>query len=417
MKNKNIRIVGDDGKEMPIEPRKHRSVSFGLVAMISSLVLGLFGGVLGTLLVLAAPSSIQEKLGIDKLQAAVDNSVTTEKVVVEEDSATIDVVEKVSPAVVSIMYTKDVSVYNPFTYFGTSSEGTIQEQGGGSGFIITSDGLIVTNKHVVSDTEAKYTVYTYDKKTYDATVVALDPTMDLAIIKIEATGLPVVELGSSEKLQVGQKVIAIGNALAEFENTVTEGVLSAIGRSITASDLSGSSSSEELSGLLQTDAAINSGNSGGPLVNLGGQVIGMNTATADKSSTEGIGFAIPIDDLKSAIESVKETGKIVRPLLGVNTIELTEDIAKKMNLNVSEGFMIIGDASRGISAVIADSPADKAGLREKDIITKINDTVLNDDNPLTAVIRKFNPNDQITLTIIRDGQEKTVKVELGERTE
>jgi len=372
---------------------------------------------MGTILVLAAPSNIQSKLGIDKLQQAVDDSVKSEKIVVEEYSATIDVVKKVSPAVVSIMFTKDVNVYNPFNYFSTGNgQSTVTQQGGGSGFIITSDGLIVTNKHVVSDAAAKYTVYTNDKKTYDATVVALDPTMDLALMKIEATGLPVVELGASDNLQVGQKVVAIGNALAEFENTVTEGVLSAIGRSITASDGSGANG-ETLNGLLQTDAAINSGNSGGPLVNLRGQVIGMNTATAAKSTAEGIGFAIPIDDLKSAIESVKKTGKIVRPLLGVNTIELTKDIAAKLSVKTTEGYMVIGNVSQGIAAVVKDSPADKAGLREKDIITKINDTTLNSDNTLQTVLRKFNPNDEITLTIIRDDQEKSIKVKLGERTE
>lgn len=417
MKNKNIRIVGDDGKESPLENKKKRGGSLAVVAMLFSLFLGLIGGVLGTILVLAAPSNIQSKLGIDKLQQAVDDSVKNEKIVVEEESATIDVVKKVSPAVVSIMFTKDVNVYNPFNYFGTGNgQSTVTQQGGGSGFIITSDGLIVTNKHVVSDTAAKYTVYTNDKKTYDATVVALDPTMDLALMKIEATGLPVVELGASDKLQVGQKVVAIGNALAEFENTVTEGVLSAIGRSITASDGTGQSG-ETLSGLLQTDAAINSGNSGGPLVNLRGQVIGMNTATAAKGTAEGIGFAIPIDDLKSAIESVKKTGKIVRPLLGVNTIELTKDIATKLNVKTTEGFIIIGDINQGILAVVKDSPADKAGLREKDIITKINDSVLNGDNSLATVLRKFNPGDEITLTIVRDDQEKSIKVKLGERTE
>jgi len=411
---KNIRFVDDTGAEHPLSRARRPRGGLVFAAIILSFIMGIFGGVVGLVLATSAPESVQSALGIDQLKTAVSDAVNTERIKVEEESATIDAAKKVAPAVVSITFTKDVNAVNPFDFWGQGSQ-VIQQKGGGSGFIITADGLIATNKHVVSDTNAKYTVITNDGKTYDATVVAQDPSLDFAVVKIDAKGLPVVELGSSDSLQVGQKVLAIGNALGEFQNTVTEGVLSALGRSIVASDTGGQQSGESLDGLLQTDAAINSGNSGGPLVNLRGQVIGINTATTAKGQAEGIGFAIPIDMAKSAIESVKKSGKIIRAFLGVNTIELNKDIADKMQITTTEGFLIAGDASQGIKGVVKGSPAEKAGLREGDVITAVGDNKVNQSNSLITELRKFAPNEEVEIMFIRDGKEKTVKVKLGER--
>jgi serine protease Do len=410
---KNIRYVDDTGTEHPLNHRRTRNGSVALI-MIVSFIMGILGGVIGLILATSAPIKLQQTLGIDKLKTVVGDAMRTEKIKIEEESATIDAAKKIAPAVVSITFTKDVNVANPFDFWGQGQQ-VIQQEGGGSGFIITADGLIATNKHVVADSAAKYTVITTDGKTYDAQVVAQDPALDLAIIKIEAKGLPVVEIGSSDNLQVGQKVLAVGNALGEFQNTVTEGVLSALSRSIVASDISGQSG-ETLDGLLQTDAAINSGNSGGPLVNLKGQVIGINTATAAKGQAEGIGFAIPIDPAKSAIESVKKTGKIVRAYLGVNTIELNKDIAEKMKISTTEGFLIAGDARQGIKGVVKGSPAEKAGLREGDAITEVGGVKVDQTHSLISELRKYSPDDEVEIKFIREGQDKTVKVKLGERT-
>lgn len=412
---KNIRFVDDTGAEHPLTRSNRPRGGLVIVAIILSFIMGILGGIVGLVLATSAPESVQRTLGIDQLKTAVSGVVNTERIKVEEESASIDAAKKVAPAVVSITFTKDVNVANPFDFWGQGSQ-IIEQKGGGSGFIITADGLIATNKHVVADSSAKYTVITNDGKTFDAKVVAQDPTLDLAIMKIEASGLPVVEIGSSDALQVGQKVLAIGNALGEFQNTVTEGVISALSRSIVAGDSSSAQQSgESLDGLLQTDAAINSGNSGGPLVNLRGQVIGINTATAAKGQAEGIGFAIPIDMSKGAIDSVKKSGKIVRAYLGVNTIQLNKDIAGRMQVSVTDGFLISSDASQGIRGVVKGSPAEKAGLREGDVITEISGNKVGQNNSLITELRKFQPNDEVDIKFLRDGKEKTVKVKLGER--
>ncbi|MEI6040589.1 MAG: trypsin-like peptidase domain-containing protein, partial [Candidatus Berkelbacteria bacterium] len=269
------------------------------VLIIISILMGLVGGA-ASLIILSNSKYLKNKLGIN-LQNLNISQVTTNKLVLEESSKVIDAAKKVTPAVVSISTSKNVQ--NLFGQVGL-------EQGGGTGFIITNDGLIVTNKHVAQAGD-NLKVLTADGKNYDAKVVALDPTNDLAILKIEATGLPVVEMSDSDSIQIGQWVIAIGNALGELQNTVTVGVISARERQLTAG---AGASAEQLSNLFQTDAAINSGNSGGPLVNLAGQVVGINTAVA--GNAQGIGFAIPVNQVKQAIDSYKKTGKIIKPMLG-----------------------------------------------------------------------------------------------------
>ena len=317
---------------------------------------------------------------------------------------------------VSVVFTKDVQVINPFGNFDfTPQQQTQQQQGGASGFVITSDGMIATNKHVANVSGAKYTVITQDGKKYDARVLAVDPdsSSDFAILKIDAKNLPVVEFGDSDSLDVGSRVIAIGNALGEFQNTVTVGILSGKNRTLEATDSSGGSS-ETLSGLLQTDAAINSGNSGGPLVNLKGQVVGINTATAAKGQAEGLGFAIPINILKSAISSVQKTGKIIRPYLGVRYMMVDEKVAAVYGLKEAKGALVYADPTNGVSAVVKDSPADKAGLKSGDVILKVNNDEAKEGSPLSTLLSRYQPNDEVTLKILRDSKEQDVRVRLGE---
>jgi serine protease Do len=315
---------------------------------------------------------------------------------VEESSAVIDAVEKVSPAVVSIVARAGQS--SPFGFGG--------EAGAGSGFIITADGLIATNRHVVSDSDLKYTVGLQDGRTFPAKIVSRDPTFDFAIIKIEADNLPIVELGSSDNVKIGERVIAIGNAFGELQNTVTAGVISARNRTIEAQD--GFASVELLEGLLQTDAAINPGNSGGPLVNISGQVIGVNTAT--DLGSENIGFAIAIDDAKVAIESVIKVGTIQRPFLGVRYVNLNKEIAELNELTHEQGALIVAD--RTGSAVVNGSPADKLGIEEGDIILSLGEDKITPDRSLAAILRKHRPGEEIIVTWVNQDKEKQKAITL-----
>ncbi len=372
-----------------------------LVACLSVLV-SIFA-VIGSLYFLSVTPTgerIRTRLGLGELKVFDINTTKSSKIIIEESSAIIDASKKVDPAVVSVTSigsaTRDV--------FGL---GTIEApQTSGTGFIITSDGLIATNKHVVTGGE-KFTITSSNGKTYDGKVVAQDPGNDIAFIKIEATGLSVADLGDSDKVEVGQWVIAIGNALGELQNSVTVGVVSAKERAATPSD--GRGGTESLYGLLQTDAAINPGNSGGPLLTLGGQVIGINTAIA--GDAEGIGFAIPVNELKKDLESYKKHGKIIQPYIGVRFQGITKAIAKSLNLTVEKGALITGN--RTTPAIAAGGPAEKAGIKQGDIIQKVNSDEITETNPLTRLIRKYAPGDKITLTILRDKETLSVEVTLG----
>lgn len=328
--------------------------------------------------------------------------VDRKQLVVEESSAVIDVASKLSPSVVSIT-SKTIAR----GFFGYSQE----VEGAGTGMVLTADGLILTNRHVVDDTSATYTVVMNDGKTYPATVVSRDSKNDVAFVRVDAKDLVPVALGDSGSLKVGQQVVAIGNALGQFQNSVTEGIISGVSRGITAGSGSVySGNTEELSNLLQTDAAINSGNSGGPLVDLDGQVVGMNTAVAG-SGAQNIGFAIPINDIKPLIDSVKSKGRIVRPYLGVRYVALTRQVATLNNLSVNDGAWVqaAGDSNPG---VVSGSPADKAGIKEGDIITKIGDDKIDATHSLQSLIGKYKTGDKIKLTVIRDGNTTTLEATL-----
>ena len=349
-----------------------------------------------------------------------------------QESFVVNAVKKTNPAVVSIIISQSVPKYETYTVpdqeenpFGDmfpgfpnmffnipqyKQDGTQEEEvGGGSGFFVSSDGLIVTNKHVVDQTDAEYTVYTNDGKKHTATVVARDPVLDIALIKISGSGYPYLNLGDSSSLQLGQSVIAIGNALGEFRNTVSVGVVSGLGRSITAGDdMSGSS--ETLDDVIQTDAAINPGNSGGPLLDLSGDVIGVNVAVAQGS--QNIGFALPIDSVKESIQSVESTGKIVRPYLGLRYVPITEDMKEENNLPVDYGVLVQAGQDPNALAVIPGSPADKAGIVENDIILEVDGTKLDSSNDLASIIRGKKIGDVVSLKILHKGVEKTVQVTL-----
>jgi len=399
--------------------KKYYSSEIVIIAIIVSVIFGFMAGGLGGFW---GSQLIRQPFN------NANNANISQTLQVEEESATIDAVEKVSPAVVSIIISKDLSKYysqsgpNIFPFddffdfgfpFGFSQpnlpEGK-QEVGGGTGFIISSDGIILTNKHVVSDNKAEYTVLMSDGKKYDAKVLGTDLTNDIAVVKIDAKDLPVVELGDSDSLKIGQTVIAIGYALGEYNNTVTKGVISGLNRSIIAGDNQGSS--EKLEGIIQTDAAINPGNSGGPLINLSGQVIGINTAINREGQL--IGFAIPINTAKSVIDSVTKYGRIIRPYLGVRYIPITKSLAEKNNLPVDYGILIVRGENIDELAITPGSPADKAGLTENDIILEVNGVKLDESHSLAKEIAKYKPGDQVTLKILHDGQEQEITVTLEE---
>ncbi|MFZ3055113.1 MAG: trypsin-like peptidase domain-containing protein [Minisyncoccales bacterium] len=351
--------------------------------------------------------------------------VHSEKVIEKEyvpqtsqEQKVIDVVKDNSASVVSVVISKEVAVYEteylPFGSFLIPQQkqtGTEKQQiGSGTGFIVSEDGLVITNKHVVSDEDAEYTVVDVNGKEYEAKVLAKDPVQDIAIIKIESSEkLKPLVLGDSNDIQTGQSVIAIGNALGEFQNTVSVGVISGLGRTLVAT---GSTiGSETLEDTIQTDAAINKGNSGGPLLNLKGEVIGINTAVA--SDGQSIGFAISINKAKKDIEQVKSLGKISYPFLGVRYVALNEENSKERNLSVDYGALIT-KGSNGDPAVSSGSPAEKAGLKEGDIILEMGGEKITKDNTLSKMIAEYDPNESVDLKILRDGKEMTITVILGE---
>lgn len=312
---------------------------------------------------------------------------------VDEESAVIEVVEKVGPSVVSILVGK-IS-WNPVT-------GPEKIEGGiGTGFIVGKDGLILTNRHVVNDINANYTVVLENDKEYPVEEVFRDPFNDLAILKIKATGLTPLELGNSDELKVGQKVVAIGNALGRFSNTVTSGIVSGIGRGVTASSgIFGSS--EMLENVIQTDAALNPGNSGGPLLNLASEVVGVNVAISQ--GAENIGFSIPINAVKPMLDNFRKHGRIVRPFLGVSYVIIGEDLARLRGL--PQGAFV--------REVVPNSPADGVGLRASDIITALGGKPVSERTPLAALIREKEVGDKVELKINRNGEEIALQATLGE---
>lgn len=319
------------------------------------------------------------------------------KIVTQEEENIAGVVSKVSPSVVSIVTTSE----------GDSLYGPTLESGAGTGIIVGKDGYVMTNKHVVSGTSTVEVVLT-DGTTYEnVKVIGSDPLNDVAFLKIDGVNdLPAAEIGDSSSIRVGQKVVAIGNSLGQYQNTVTSGIISGTGRPISAQN---GDAVENLNDLIQTDAAINPGNSGGPLLNLAGQVIGINTAIIEDA--QGIGFAIPINTTKGILKGVLAGKGVERAYLGINYIPITADAAKRFNLSVKQGAYVYN--GEGQSAVVGGSPADRAGVKGGDIVTKVNGVEVGSGAGLSSLVAEYSPGDTIELTILRGGHETTLKVTLA----
>jgi serine protease Do len=401
-----------------------------VIVLLVSFLSGVIGGVAGFTFALrniATDSKVTDS-ALNKIE---------QKVVFDESDA-VKAIENVSGAVVSIIASKDLQFYragsfDPFEefFFGRSRrieredlqpEIRRQQVGGGSGFVVDKDGLVVTNKHVIADKKAQYAIVLKDGTEFEAEFVSEDPFFDIALMRLKIAedddladekreklnNLAVAQLGDSDVLRVGQKVYAIGNALSEYQNTVTSGIISGKGRDIVAGGAF--VRSELLSGLLQTDAAINPGNSGGPLVNVAGQVIGINVAIDQNGSN--VGFAIPVNDLKPALESVKTHGEIKRPMLGVRYLMLDEAKAKELQIDVAHGALLVGNDENGEFAVVPASPAEKAGLQMKDVILEIDGVKIEKGNDLHKLVRRKNFGDKLKLKVWRSGREIDVEAQL-----
>lgn len=375
------------------QPKKTKTSRFRMAPLVVAVAAGFAGGYI-------APNNTSGA-----------NSAEVQKQVISSESELVrDIAKNVGEAVVSVNVTSETVGQD---FFGFSRN--FSEQGAGTGVIIDTNGTIITNRHVVPKGTTQVSVTLSDgTELTDVELIGRtndsDP-LDVAFLKIkDAKGktLTAAKVGDSSKVQVGDKVIAIGNALGQFQNTVTSGIISGYGRSIEAGDESGSST-ETLQNLFQTDAAINQGNSGGPLVNLAGEIIGINTAVAG-GNAQNIGFAIPISDIQGLITSVLKNGKLERPYLGVRYVMITDDLAYEFNLPVKRGAYI-APAGRQLS-ILKDSPAEKAGLKEKDIITEIGGTKLDEKNSLISVLGKKSVGDKVDLKVLREGKELTLTVEL-----
>ncbi|HJY98309.1 MAG TPA: trypsin-like peptidase domain-containing protein [Patescibacteria group bacterium] len=341
--------------------------------------------------------------GIKPLDKYFPRVNTIEERIISEKSDVVDVVSEVGPSVVTISAIAPARRIIQLSPFGDIEQGTTEEtpKDIGTGFVVSADGLIVTNKHVVANADISYKVSTSDGNTFDVGEISRDPSNDIAIIKIDAENLKPVELGDSSNLKVGQFVIAIGTALGEFRNTVTTGVISGLGRGIDANGFSGYV--ERLDNVIQTDAAINPGNSGGPLLNSAGEVIGVNVAVAEGANN--IGFAIPINIVKDALAVFKETGKFpAKPFLGVE-YQIISKQAALIN-EVPQGALIVN--------VIGDSPAEKAGIKTGDIIFKVDGQPLTEETVLSKIIADKKVGDTLALDVQRGKEEITITATLSE---
>lgn len=392
-----------------------------LVSFVTSMVTGI--------MTVALLSEGAGESPIQTIQKVIERSSNPAPVVqspqVSEEDNIVRIVQNVSPAVVSVVATKDVPVIEQFytNPFGDSfpdflvpqyrQNGTEKKQiSAGTGFFVTGEGIIVTNKHVVEDAGAEYSVIMNDGKKFAAKVLARDPIKDIAVIKVEPApgrSFSFISLGDSGNLKVGQTVVAIGNALGEFQNTVSVGVISGLSRTITASG--GFSGPEVLAQVIQTDAAINPGNSGGPLLDLSGRAIGINSAIAQ--GAQNIGFAIPISAAKKAIEDVKSYGKIRYAYLGVRYVAVNPAVEESKKLPVDYGALVT--ASGGEVAVEPNSPAKKAGIQQGDIILEFDGKRIDQNNSLADLIAAKKIGDKISLKILRDGKEMTLDATLEDR--
>jgi serine protease Do len=422
---------------------KLTKTQFVLLVLLVSFVTSLATAIVTATLVNQAPPPLTQTIHkvIEKTIVREDENKdkkekNTSPLIITQEDLIIKLVQDVNSSVVSVVATKDLPVIEQFFVdpFGDDEffrklippellpqfqipqyrqKGTEKRQiSSGSGFLISEDGLIITNKHVVEDKEAEYSIIMNNGKKLSAQVLARDPFQDVAILKVSGAGFSYIPLGNSDTLKVGQTVVAIGNTLGEFQNTVSVGVISGLKRTVLAS---GSTlGPQKLQEVIQTDAAINPGNSGGPLLDLQGRVIGINTAMA--SGAENVGFALPINIIKKDVRDVKKFGKIKNAFLGVRYISINQKIKEEKKLAVDYGILL-EKSKNGDPAVIPESPAEKAGLQDGDIILEFDGVKINQNNTLGELISKKSVGEKIKLKILRDGQEMILEVILGERPE
>lgn len=407
---------------MDVQPQK-RLLQFPSWMLLTAAGLGFLGGIVGATVVREGQGNqvLGEPRVGDRLEPRPASRAAASDPVV-------DVVERASPAVVSIIVSKDLPkledvLLDPFSdpSFGPSPfrfrirrpSGDVesQEVGGGTGFVVDDAGLILTNRHVVADENADYTVLFNTGEKVSARVLARDPVLDLAVLKVEKRGLVTISLGDSGTVRVGQSVVAIGNALGEFRNTVSVGVISGLGRQVKAGNQA-SGQVEVLDAVIQTDAAINPGNSGGPLLDLRGEAIGINTAVA--GGAENIGFAIPSNEAARVVQDVREHGRIVRPFLGVRYVLITPALGKANNLPVEYGALILQGDGPGQRAVTQGAAADQAGIKENDILLEFDGRRIDAEHSLASLIRGKRVGDRVRVKLLSGGEEKTVDVTLGE---
>ncbi|HWT40692.1 MAG TPA: trypsin-like peptidase domain-containing protein [Dongiaceae bacterium] len=385
--------------EMPVHqtPPQYERKSYKTFWISSAIVVGILLILgLGVTSGMLIENSNNKSNSSTSLTSAQDGNTT----VTQQESDIASVAEKVSPSVVSV-----VTQTQTQSYYGSTSSG----EAAGTGIIVSKDGYVMTNNHVVENASTVSVVDNDGNLYQNVSVIGRDPLNDIAFLKIKANKtFSAATLGNSSTIRIGQQVVAIGNALGQYSNTVTSGIISGTGRPVTASSSDGSAS-ETLTDLIQTDASINPGNSGGPLLNMSGQVIGINTAIVQDAN--GIGFAIPINSTKGVLAGVLETGKVSRAYLGVNYLSITADIARQYNLSVNQGAYVYTNGSS--SPVASGSPAEQAGLKLGDVITKVNDISVGTDGSLSSIIGEFKPGDTVTLTFIRNGQTQTTQVTFG----
>ena len=370
----------------------------GMGSVLSAALLAAVLASGGTVLALNATGALERPVATTAVATGTTVGANNQPVTIDESSATIDVAAAVSPAVVRITTNGSVD----------TSTGIIPETGVGSGVIYDTHGWILTNRHVVEGSDT-LSVELNDGRVFSGTVYGIDTLTDLAIVKIDASGLTAAKIGESNALKVGQLVVAIGSPLGTYSNSVTSGIVSAKGRSITTDG------NQNLNNLIQTDAAINPGNSGGPLLDAGGNVVGINTAIAADSN--GIGFAIPIDIARPIMEQAVAGKKLERPYMGVVYRTIDRQVATAEKLPVNDGALVVpGSSGNSTSpAVVPGGPADKAGIKVGDIIEKVNGQAIDGTHPLDATLSEYSPGDTISVDLLRNGQTVTVQLTLGTR--
>jgi len=401
------RIVEKSAKHKKLNPKDYLFRAAILLVVIISGLAGFLGGWLGA-------------SHYNSTHSLTPIATGTGEVVVSDNGDTINkIASTVGQSVVSVDDTSQSTTSDSTDLFGFTglSPLSTQQEDAGTGIILSANGLIITNRHVIPVGTTSVSVTLSDGTQYNNVKVigetSQTDSLDIAFLQIQNLNgrqLVPATIGNSSDMKIGYPVVAIGNALGQFQNTVTSGIISGYGRSIQAGDTSGASA-ENLVDLFQTDAAINEGNSGGPLVNLNGQVIGINTAIA--SDAQNIGFAIPINDVTGLIKSVEQTGKLQQPYLGVVYIPITNDVAQQYNLSVNQGAWIPPSGVIGQDPIESGSPAASAGLQSGDIITKIDSKAINENNSLTSILDQDSVGQTVNLTVIRNSKTISIQATLG----